>query len=1337
MPLIYYITKRNPITSQLEVAIDANFNQNSLLLSSAIPNSTTTAISDGSTNNFSITAVGDVKPSGFNSYLPTWSNYFDGTGDYLTTPSSTAFTFGTGAFSIEAWVYQTARAASGLYTAWIYNNITTNIGNTQVGLSITVSGNLSLQTWNTVIVNSSVIPLHTWAHVAATFDGTMYRVFVNGVLSGTSTTVYNLSGTGNAYVGFVGQGSNAAFTGYISNVRVVKGSAVYTSNFTPSTSPLTAIANTSLLTCQSNRLIDNSLNNFTITKNGDVTVSPFTPFTTISIPTSYSTYFDGTGDYLTVPYNSVFNIPLNTAVTFECWVYTTSTNSFVIASRNWNWGGGGPTWGFYLNNGVTPTWSIAGTGSATFVLAVSSISGTLGQWNHYAFTRDSSNVVRIFVNGVQGVSRTDGQAMTSASGNVFVGMTSNGAALSTGYMSSLRFILGVAQYTSAFTPPTAPLTAIANTSLLTCQGSAPFNNSGFVNTVSGTSNLVVTRNGNATQGSYSPYTSNYSNYFDGTGDYLTVPYNSSLSLGTSDFTIELWVYPLTSNVSSGFIQTWSAGGQFIVRRNVASRPVFVTNAGATLTGTTTTIAANAWTHYAVVRNGTTITMYINGVADATTLTLANGYTFGSSVHPIRIGVDADLTGAFTGYISNVRVVKGSAVYTSNFTPSTSPLTAIANTSLLTCQSNRLIDNSPNNFLITKNGDVAVSPNSPFSLITPATPTSHAVSFSAKTQYLSIPATTSLTTFTGNFTFEAWIYPTNTSVTYWGFWDSRQSGATPQSMVFMIVPLASPVTGQGRLQYFNGTAYNGTGVVNYNTWTHVAWVRSSSTMTFYVNGVAGGTATVSGTQTGTATTNPIWIGIKDNGITEYGTTGLISNFRVVNGSAVYTSDFTPSTSPLTAIPNTSLLTCQDSTLKDNSTNNFTISSFGDARPSTTNPFGSTAGTATEYSTTLFKGSAYFDGTGDYLSVSSNPIFAFGTGNFTIECWVYQPVANGNNGIFHLSDTVGGLKGSSAGTLSVAFLGDKWNIYPGGASGASSSAGTLTANTWYHIALVRASGVVRLYVNGVSVISVNDTTNLIGTNLAIGGYFSTAYLARFYCSDFRVVTGSAVYTSNFLPPTAPISPVTNTTLLLDMSAGAIIDATGRNVIETFGNAKLSNSVVKYGNNSLYFDGTGDYLTVPSTPNLRFTGNFTIEAWIYPVARVSSFPCLVSNFNTFTTNGAVGIFAGHNNVASTKYTVAFNGTHPIIQSTSNILYNTWIHIALVRNGSTITLYINGVAEGSSANQTATVNGTQNFWWIGNTGDALATAAFNGYISDFRVSGLARYTANFTPPTTYLGIK
>lgn len=145
------------------------------------------------------------------------------------------------------------------------------------------------------------------------------------------------------------------------------------------------------------------------------------------------------------------------------------------------------------------------------------------------------------------------------------------------------------------------------------------------------------------------------------------------------------------------------------------------------------------------------------------------------------------------------------------------------------------------------------------------------------------------------------------------------------------------------------------------------------------------------------------------------------------------------------------------------------------------------------------------------------FAFGTNDFTIEGWLWWNTASGDQqyGPFQLSTAAGyATSGNSLGLY--AALSSKWGLYLGGSSPVTTL--TITTLEWHHFALVRASGVLTLYVNGTSQYSAAHTVNYTNTYGVIGGYYSTAYRFDGYIDDFRVTNGVARYTANFSVPTA---------------------------------------------------------------------------------------------------------------------------------------------------------------------------------------------------------------------------
>jgi hypothetical protein len=516
----------------------------------------------------------------------------------------------------------------------------------------------------------------------------------------------------------------------------------------------------------------------------------------------------------------------------------------------------------------------------------------------------------------------------------------------------------------------------------------------------------------------------------------------------------------------------------------------------------------------------------------------------------------------------------------------------------------------------------------------------------------------------------------------------------------------------------------------NVWTHVAIVRSSSTIKMYVNGVAQ-------TQTQTtnqnySTTNDLYIGGIPFTSTSARFFGNISNLRIVKGSAVYTSNFTPSTTPLTAVTNTTVLTCQSNRFVDNSSigNAITVST-GSPQVTRFSPFNPTA----PYSTSVIGGSGYFDGSGDYLTVPNNAALQLGSSDFTIGAWVYVTATSGSAQTLIAKGTGAGNQASyviqlnSSGTwvYNLSSNGSAWYV-------SDVPIGTNTLNTWQYIALVRSGNTFTPYLNGVAGTATTASITLFaGTAvLSLGADDTGGLRLTGYISDARVVKGTAIVPST--NPTTPSTAVTNTSFLGNMTNAGIPDLAMQNNYETLGSAQITTSVKKYGTGSISFAGsTSDYLKSAPTPNgWNFgTGNFTVEMWLYPIAATS---------RTIMANRA-GV-VGTSNAWSFEFFVTaqrlewHTGLAIIASSNTNIALSTWTHVAVVRNNGTLTIYQGGtsVASVSDSNNYSEVNPLL----IGYEPVFPSTnGAFYGYMDDIRITkGLARYTANFTPPTANLPI-
>lgn len=626
------------------------------------------------------------------------------------------------------------------------------------------------------------------------------------------------------------------------------------------------------------------------------------------------------------------------------------------------------------------------------------------------------------------------------------------------------------------------------------------------------------------------------------------------------------------------------------------------------------------------------------------------------------------------------------------------------TSTNAAQNNTFIDSSANAVTITRTGTPTQGS------FTPYWPNGQWGNYfpGGTTNYLTPPASTNLL-MTGDFTLECWVYiPGNQTQTSYS--NIYNGAVTPNQ------GLCSSYAGNNNFNYFGASPSINiqTGIkANDGQWHHLAVVRASNIVSMYVDGVSRGTPVTTSANIDLGSASSARIGAGSNGAADNPFTGYISNLRIVKGTAVYTANFTPPTSPLTAIANTSLLTCQSNRFIDNSSNAFAITRTGTPLITPFCPFNPSAA----YSTANYIGSVYINGSGNYLSCANNTGYNLGTNDFTLEFWINAQTAQPGNAC------PVGRTNSGAGRLVVAFPTQAGGLvaYADNISGPAIATNTkaVNDNAWHHVALVRSSNVFNLYIDGVAGTS---TTNAGDIGTSTSPFFigadpqlpSSRYYTG-YISNVRLLNGTALYTANFTPPTSPLTAITNTQLLLNFSNAGIYDASTISDEVTIANAKTSNTQTKFGSTSINFDGTGSWLTTIDKPTLQLgSGDFTIEGWFY-LSAINVAYGIVSK-GTATTGWSVNITSGNN--------LQFSYTASNLTGATTLAANTWYYFAVVRSGTAtgnLKVYLNGSADATSAGAVTDNFNQTNIMYVG--ADRVGGSALNGYLDQLRITnGFAR---------------
>jgi hypothetical protein len=379
--------------------------------------------------------------------------------------------------------------------------------------------------------------------------------------------------------------------------------------------------------------------------------------------------------------------------------------------------------------------------------------------------------------------------------------------------------------------------------------------------------------------------------------------------------------------------------------------------------------------------------------------------------------------------------------------------------------------------------------------------------------------------------------------------------------------------------------------------------------------------------------------------------------------------------------------------------------------------------------------HFDGVNDYVNLPVSSLFDFSTGDFTAEAWIKtsntntQVIAgcfNSNSNNFWLGTTVSGT-GKAAFSISGTTV-----------QGTS----TVNNNQWHHIAGVRLSGIIYIYVDGIMEASFANTSSFttLGNSLKLGNFNNAFYFAG-EADEVRI--WNAAQTAGNIAARRNIELAGNETGLLayykfnqgiaggnNTAITTLTNSTANALNGTITNFTLSSATSNFLSGSpvpqpqgthLNFDGVNDIVNCGTAFNTIFSNlnTVTVEAWVKP-----------------ETNTGLGVIAGNysypTNNAFMQFLLRRDGTNYIfwmrnstntnfvnVVATNAVVVNTWQHVVGVRNGDALMIYVNGVLV-----NTATGMGTQNF--PANTGNELTIGGdgvvptpefFKGSIDEVRV--------------------
>ena len=803
-----------------------------------------------------------------------------------------------------------------------------------------------------IAVQSSDFSINSWQHVAVTRLSGTVRLYINGLLKDTGTAEDDMNNTNAVNIGYKTYTSSSYnyFTGYMSNFRILKGTAAYTDNsFTVPASALTAISNTKLLTCQNaaGTTVTNGAYNFT------------------------------SGSARLTASSSDFNFTNSNPFTYEMWYKFTARSN---ADCMFDFGNGNTFQMYVYNNEI----NIYGLGGG-FVIQFGSDGYALDTWYHVAITGDGSSNVKAYVDGTQ-VGSTYASPGWNITGSRFrfngyagSGYTTIGI---TGLYSDVRFVKGTQVYTGNFTRPSGPLTTTGgtypsttnvntsipagHTKLLTAQNSSgshvdnsasghTFTEDGTVTPTTGvvvndttdasSSSHSITQAGDAANFGCTPFRFNPpdrqpesdsdtkllmlrettgSSLSDNSSHNHSLTNNGSITAGlnTNPFLTDLMFFPQPYGRLYDFSIEYFAKFNQQVSGSTTYYPIVVSNTSASTTtlqimhDSTTGSASKHknYLYFGSANSGTTLVDDDTGVE--TTDTSWHHYLLQRTGNQLEFYRGGALK-------SGNKAHGGSAQSSNQLDAAIGDKNAVM--TLGHDGGSNFSRASVSNFRIKKG----------LNSYTPDFPTG-STSFDGVDDWLSISASNDFDISDGEVTYEGWVYFDSVSSKQC-IWEHYTDDNNLARLFFQDTGVLRLTTRSGGTNLLNAT---GTTNFSTGTWYHIAVTRSTSgDWETFINGTKDNGA--SGSESSALDTSGMtfYLGV-DFWATDRFLDGNISNFRIVKGTRVYTSNFTVPTGPLTAITNTVLLTCQNTSgaITDSSSSSHSITVNSGAAASSTNPFG---------------------------------------------------------------------------------------------------------------------------------------------------------------------------------------------------------------------------------------------------------------------------------------------------------------------------------------------------------------------------------------------------------------